>query len=329
MRRVSVALLLLVLGLLAGRALLDTRQDRPESATPRSSPTEQADAAKVEVPGLHNVYRITDSLFSGSSPEGDEGFRSLQQLGVKTVISVDGAKPDVAAARRHGLRYVHLPFGYDGIPRQRVLELTKAVRDLPGRFYIHCHHGKHRGPTAAAAIHLCLDEKCSAEQAVAEMNRAGTDPHYTGLYSVPKTLARPTLAELDRVPADFPEVAKVSGLAQIMVEIDARWENLKLIRAAGWATPSDHPDLDPPHEALLLVEQYREAGRSEQVNERPEDFRRWLADAERKANELERVLRPGEKQKEVNRQAADEAFRKAGAACIQCHSTYRDVPTKP
>src|SRR5262249_47684621 len=151
--------------------------------------------------------------------------------------------PDIDAARKYGLRYVHLPFGYDGITRQRVLQLAKAVRDLPGPIYIHCHHGKHRGPAAAAAIHLCLDDKCSVNQAIAEMRRAGADPHYTGLYAVPKSLVSPSSKDLDELPADFPEVAKVSGLAQFMVEIDARLENLKLIRAAGWKTPSDHPDL--------------------------------------------------------------------------------------
>src|SRR5262249_37655752 len=40
--------------------------------------------AKVAAPGLHNVYRITDKLYSGSNPEGEEGFRSLRKLGVKT-----------------------------------------------------------------------------------------------------------------------------------------------------------------------------------------------------------------------------------------------------
>jgi hypothetical protein len=158
------------------------------------------------------------------------------------------------------------------------------------------------------------------------MKRAGTDPHYTGLYAVPKTLTRPTRAELDRVQTDFPEVAEVAGLAQVMVEIDARWENLKRIRAAGWKIPPDHADLDPPHEALQLVEQYREARRLEQVKGRPEEFQPWLADAEEMASELERALRPGEKKREVSRQAADEAFRKAGASCAQCHAKYRDVP---
>src|SRR5687768_8269328 len=59
-------------------------------------------------PSLHNVYRITDKLYSGSGPEGDAGFGSLRDFGVTTVASVDGARPDVEAARRRGLRYFHL-----------------------------------------------------------------------------------------------------------------------------------------------------------------------------------------------------------------------------
>ena len=295
----------------------------PESESP-SSALSASDEVRAE--GLHNVYRITDRLFSGSSPDGEVGFRSLQKLGVRTVISVDGARPDLDGAHKYGLRYVHLPIGYDGMSRQRALELAKAVRDLPGPVYIHCHHGKHRGPAAAATVHLCLDQACSIERAVAEMRRAGTDPRYTGLYALPKTLARPTTQELDRIPADFPEAAAVSDLAQIMVDIDTRWENLKRVQAAGWKTPPDHPDLDPPHEALQVVENYREAGRLKQTGERTEEFRRWLAAAEEDTTKLERVLRPGTERGAPDRAAADEAFRKAGASCVRCHAKYRDIP---
>jgi protein tyrosine phosphatase (PTP) superfamily phosphohydrolase (DUF442 family) len=99
---------------------------------------------------LPNPWQIHPQVISGGLPEGDEAFRALADLGVKTLISVDGARPDVALAKKHGLRYVHLPHGYDGVPEERMQELAKAVRDLPGPIYIHCHHGKHRSPTAAA-----------------------------------------------------------------------------------------------------------------------------------------------------------------------------------
>src|SRR3712207_7739670 len=58
-----------------------------------------------------------------------------------TVISVDGARPDVELARKYGLRYVHLPIGYDDVTENEGRAIAKAITELPGPFYIHCHHG--------------------------------------------------------------------------------------------------------------------------------------------------------------------------------------------
>src|SRR5438046_379302 len=69
----------------------------------------------AEFPGIENAFRVTDRMISGSQPEGDAAFAALAKAGVKTIISVDGSKPDVATAKKYGLRYIHLPIGYDGI----------------------------------------------------------------------------------------------------------------------------------------------------------------------------------------------------------------------
>jgi protein tyrosine phosphatase (PTP) superfamily phosphohydrolase (DUF442 family) len=288
-----------------------------------------ADPDRVTASGLHNVHRLTAYLYTGSSPEGDAGFASLQKLGIKTIITVDGARPDVARAHQFGMRYVHLPIGYDGVPESQALRITKAARDLPGPVYIHCHHGKHRGPAAAAVVHLWLDPKCSVETVVAEMQQAGTDPRYTGLYASPGQLHRPTAAELDQLPAKFPEVAEVAALAQIMVGVDDRWEHLKQVRAAGWQVPADHPDLDPPHEALQLLELYREAIRLPQTMARPEEFRRLLAEAEDAATKLESFLRARKQQGRVDTIAVEQELQRLNATCTRCHATYRDVPQRP
>src|SRR5262245_15845815 len=96
-----------------------------------------APAQRIEVQHLPNAYRLHDRVISGGLPEGEAAFKELQALGIRTVISVDGAKPDVELARKFGMRYVHLPHGYDGIPKERAKELAKAVRDLDGPIYIH------------------------------------------------------------------------------------------------------------------------------------------------------------------------------------------------
>jgi hypothetical protein len=279
----------------------------------------------VEARGLHNVFRISDRLYSGSSPEGDEGFQSLHELGVRTVISVDGAKPDVARARKFALRYVHIPFGYDGVPRQTGLRLARAVRDLPGPIYLHCHHGKHRGPAAAAVVQRCLDRRCGTEQALAWLRLAGTDPHYVGLFAAPGRFHLLNDEELERVSPQFPEVATLTVLAEQMVTIDERWERIKRVRAAGWKVPPNHPDLDPAHEALLLREAYREAGRGPQLRQRSEELHRWMVEAEEGAKELEAVLRMGKGE----HPAIEKAYQRAAGACSRCHARYRDRPQPP
>ncbi len=279
----------------------------------------------IEMPGLPNVIYVSERLFSGGSPDGDAGFESLKKLAIKTILSVDGAAPDVPRAKKFDMRYVHLPIGYDGVSQQQAEQLARAVRDLPGPLYIHCHHGKHRGPAAAAAAKLCLDQECTVAQAVAVMKRAGTDPHYAGLYAAPRQLRRPTAADLDRAPAIFPETAIIPALAEAMVEIDHRFENLLAARKAGWQTPLDHPDIDPPHEALQLLEHFRELARQPLLRKRPEDFGRWLGEGERTAADLEKTLRVA-KGTAVDAAAAEKAFQRTRAACTQCHAKYRDVP---
>jgi protein tyrosine phosphatase (PTP) superfamily phosphohydrolase (DUF442 family) len=109
-------------------------------------------AQPLAIPGVHNAFRATDRIYSGSQPEGEEAFAAFARLGVKTIVSVDGSKPDVEAARKHGLRYVHLPYGYDGIPTNRMVELVKLAAEGSGPLFVHCHHGRHRGPAAVAVM---------------------------------------------------------------------------------------------------------------------------------------------------------------------------------
>lgn len=289
----------------------------PQPSVPETAPA-PADPVSLEADGLHNLFRVSDRVYSGSSPEGDAGFASLSRLGVKTVITVDGATPDLANAEKHGLRYVHLPIGYDGIPSDRATQLAKAVRDLPGPVYIHCHHGKHRGPAACAAVLLTLDPTWTPERAERWLSVAGTDPKYSGLAGLPRTLNRPSAEALDALPPDFPTVAKVPDLVRLMVEVDTRWDHLKAVKAAGWKTPSDHADLDPPHEAVILAEQYREAARLAESSARGKEFVGLLMEGETAANELEKALRA------KDAKAATAAFGRSQAACTACHQKFRD-----
>lgn len=277
-------------------------------------------------PGIHNVFELGTNVYSGSTPVGEEGFSSLAKLGVKTIISVDGAKPEVELAKRHGIRYVHLPHGYDGINSERQLQLIKAGAILPRPLYIHCHHGEHRGPAAAALICMA-NEAWSSPEAEAWLHHAGTSTNYAGLYAAVRTFKRPTREQLEKVSGDFAAIARVSSLVGAMVDLDMRWEHLKSIQSSGYRTPLNHPDILPLNEIVLLREQYREAQRLPEASLKGTDFLERLRVAEKEAEAAEQLLRKaGIESNPGLRRRVDEAFSAIGESCSTCHKAYRNVP---
>jgi protein tyrosine phosphatase (PTP) superfamily phosphohydrolase (DUF442 family) len=282
-----------------------------------------ASPAAERLPSKHlpNPILVHPKVISGGQPEGQAGFAELRELGVKTVISVDGAMPDVETAKKYGLRYVHLPHGYDGIPEERAKDLAKAVRDLPGPIYIHCHHGKHRSP-AAAAVACVAAGLVDPVDARGILELAGTSENYRGLYRSAER-ARPLDPEvLDRLTARFPETAELPPMAEAMVEIERSFDRMKAVAEAGWISPPHHPDVGAAHEALLLRELFTELLRTEDTWTRSEGFPAMLQESEQAAKGLEAALQADT----VDPAAAQAALHRVAANCAACHKTYRDVP---
>lgn len=294
---------------------------------PNRIPAEQVKPFKLTSQLLPNSVQVHEKVISGGLPEGDAAFRELADRGVKTVISVDGKKPAIATAARHGLRYVHLPHGYDGIPTQRIKELAKAVRDLEGPVYIHCHHGKHRSP-AAASVACVSAGLIPSSAAVSVLKVAGTSPHYRGLYAAAEHAKAFDVAVLNKLQVEFKEVQEVPPMAEAMVHLSHAHEHLRMIDANSWRTPENHPDLVPTHEALLMRELFTEMLRADEIAGQPEDFRKWLRDSETAAQELEAELRKRSTGIETPDSSAglSQLADKISANCKSCHQKYRDVP---
>lgn len=277
-----------------------------------------------QVEGIENLFQATDRVFSGSQPEGDEAFAALQKLGVKTIISVDGTKPEVERAAKFGLRYIHLPHGYDGISSNTVTKLVKAAQTAEGPLYVHCHHGKHRGPAAVGVI-CQATAGWTTNQAVTWLKQAGTAADYAGLFAVNAGFRMPSAAALAQVPANFPSRAEVSGLVEGMVEIDHRWENLKAIQKAGWRVPTNQPDLVPATEVLLLQEAYRELLRGNEAKAKGDDFLSRLRRAETETAELHALLKDQTRPPDdAFRKRAEELAKLAGQRCSACHKQHRN-----
>jgi protein tyrosine phosphatase (PTP) superfamily phosphohydrolase (DUF442 family) len=286
----------------------------PAGASP-SKPTTTA-------PDVPCFAWLSPDVARGGQPKSEAAFRELRDAGITTIISVDGAKPDVETARKYGLRYVHIPFGYDGVPRELELELVRTVRELDGPFFVHCHHGKHRGPAGAVIAQMGLGGMTNAE-AVAELKAAGTAPKYSGLYGAAMVFTVPDEHELAGCTFDFPESAEIPPFAEAMAVVDRRFDNLKLVQQAGWKPSAEHPDVAPAHEALQVMELFVEMGRQDRVMNAPEDFRAWFTQCETAAKNLEASLSADTPDLEL----AERSFRDLSQSCSQCHQVYRNTAT--
>lgn len=306
-----------------------TESVRSDDIDDGSEPAAETLPHRLTSANLPNPIFIHDRVISGGLPEGEDAFRELAQRGIKTIISVDGMTPNVELAAKHGMRYVHLPHGYDGIPDQRILELAKAVRDLDAPIYIHCHHGKHRSP-AAASVACVAAGMIPRDQAMAILRLAGTDTVYKGLYAAARSATLLGDGLLGNLQVEFKSIQTIPPIAEAMVHLDKAREHLDLIAASDWKAPAEHPDLDPAHEAMLLRELYTELLRTKDVAQQPADFRNWLSKSESTARELTEVLRRwhDEGAQEPVPKKFFELSRRISSDCKSCHAKYRDVPIR-
>lgn len=294
--------------------------DHAEAEPPQSSPARLATAEnalkKIDehaFPHLHNLLQVSDTIYSGGEPEGDASFAELARLGVKTVVSVDGARPHVEAAAKYGLRYVHIPVGYDGVSQEAGEAFAQLARTAETPIYVHCHHGKHRGPAGAAVACIASGER-DGKQALEILQLAGTSKDYPGLWrDVENYRTPPPNAPLPELVS----VAEVDSMTAAMSKIDRSSDRLKLCAAAEWQAPQDHPDVSPAQEALLLKEGFVEAGRN-LSDGYDQTFRDWMDEAAAAAGWLEAALR------ESNHAAANEDFQAVGLTCKKCHEAYRN-----
>ncbi|MES2598324.1 MAG: sulfur transferase domain-containing protein [Verrucomicrobiota bacterium] len=252
---------------------------------------------------------MSPRLYSSGEPGQKATFQELRQKGITTVISVDGAAPDVESAGKNGMTYVHLPIGYDGVPPATIVALDQVLRTTDGKILIHCHHGKHRGP-AAAVIASMIEGSMSKQQALQTLKDAGTSPDYSGLWK--------SVREFDSVPRSIePQTitsqADVSALADSMIRIDHAFETLEKRFAASSLKPST-----VIHEAVILHEGYRDSVRAARTSGHSASLVRHLTKSQTMAGELLQSVRDGQLSH------AKITHTKLKADCRACHQEFRN-----
>lgn len=293
----------------------------PVAATHPTAPSLAAPAVDAATPatfaGLHNVVTYAPGLVCGGVPEGEHGLATLAAMGIKTIVSVDGAEPEAETATKLGMRYIHLPIPYSGITAERDRELAQAVANAEGPIYVHCHHGKHRSAAALGSA-LVLCGKLTPEQAMTRMKVSGTGDNYQGLWQAVREAKPLPAAALQADVTKFPAVAKVRGTVATMSEIDAVFDNVTAAQKAGWQVPADHPDLVPGKETKRLASLFSQLHGEAECAGKPAAFHEQLARAIAQSKALDDAVA------KADAAAATTQHGLLQKGCKECHKAFRD-----
>ena len=337
MRPRSARVTFLVLATSLGAFVACATQPSPETSRPVPPPAKLDGkafdaAASVQLPptqpkdsaGLHNVFHLSPNIVSGSEPHGEAALEEIARMGVKTVISVDGQAPDHERARKHGLRYVHVPIQYKGITEDEVLKIAKTFRETEGPFYVHCFHGKHRGPAAAAIGRVVLDG-ASRETAVAEMRQwCGTAPEYEGLYRCILTQEMPAAAKTSAYAYDFSPEARFAGFRAAMVQVSRAHDHIQDLLKQPKLVDPDHPDLDVVNECRKLLGAFEGSMGFPEVKDGKDDMRGWMQGSVEGTRTLLASLTAAKAGDATARTKAEADFKRVRSLCTQCHKVHRN-----
>lgn len=273
---------------------------------------------------LHNVFFLSENIISGGEPHSEEALERLAGWGVRTILSVDGKAPMVDAARRHGMRYVHVPIQYAGITEEQTLRIAKTFRELEGPFFVHCFHGQHRGPAGAEIGRLVLDG-IPREQAIAEMRQwLGTSPSYEGLYQTIACQPLPDAAASSGLAWDFTPAVESKGLRGAMIFAARTQDNLKALKKVAWKTDPSHPDLVGTQEAGRLAEAFKNGSDDPVVLGWEPEYRALYASIVADSLALEQALTDLAKGRAEAQAEADALVDSLGRTCKSCHKDKRD-----
>lgn len=121
------------------------------------------------VPGIVNFAKVSDGLWRGAQPTA-EGFRALEKLGARTVVSFRHDHDDFELLKGTKLKYVRIP-SLAGHPTQANLVAFLRIMKDQGNWpvFIHCAQGRDRTGYNAAAYRMVV-QGWGSEDALAEMN---------------------------------------------------------------------------------------------------------------------------------------------------------------
>jgi tyrosine-protein phosphatase SIW14 len=136
----------------------------------------QKRAKRIELPGVPNLYKVSDDLYRGAQPS-NEGMRQLEKLGIKTVVNLRIVHSDRDEIQNTELSYEHIPMLTWNTQDDDVVRFLKIVTDSNNTpVFVHCQYGADRTGTMCAIYRIAV-EGWTKNEAIDEMTKGGFGYH--------------------------------------------------------------------------------------------------------------------------------------------------------
>jgi protein tyrosine/serine phosphatase len=143
-------------------------------AAEKARPNEWAVPVKVE--GVPNLFRVTPNLYRSAQPT-PQGFKNLEQMGIRTVINLRGGEDDGRAALEVGFRLESIPLSAARVRHESNIQVLRVLgRADQGPVLVHCQHGADR-TGMIAALYRMVYQGWDRQKAIQEMRKGGYGFH--------------------------------------------------------------------------------------------------------------------------------------------------------
>lgn len=143
-------------------------------------------AQKVTAPPLYNLFRVSNDLYRSEQPS-KEGMKTLEKIGIKTVLNVRNFSTDKSEGKETNLILKKRRINTWTINYQEVVDALKIIRTSQKPILLHCKHGSDRTGCVTAAYRIAF-MNWSKEEAISEFKLGGFGYHDDAFPNILKLL---------------------------------------------------------------------------------------------------------------------------------------------
>lgn len=134
-------------------------------------------ATPIKINKFKNLYKINDSIYRSEQPD-EKGFRSLDSLGIKSILSLRSKAVDEKLVGNLALKLFNVKMSAELFSDNEIIESLKVIKNSPKPLLVHCVHGADR-TGVVMAMYRIIYGGWSKKQAIEEMRKGDYNFHET------------------------------------------------------------------------------------------------------------------------------------------------------